>query len=133
MLCSFSSQEFTSPFNLSCSFVNILVFFIHYIFFQTYCVQNGFVHSNHRGIPFISSVCSNMNSFSLVIFSFICGPGFNSSPPAINITAVIIPKQPCVCTSHYIYIMVVHQQLAFLRSKKLILALYSPIYTPISH
>ena len=131
MFYSFSSWEFTSPWTCLVSASNFVFTFIISTF--TLTMSNLDLFFLTTDVYLSSLLCSTLNSISLFIFSFICCPGCNCSSPAINITAVIIPKQPSVCTSHYIYIMTVHQQHAFLRPKKLILALYIPICTPISH
>lgn len=109
MSYNFSSKEFTSPLNLPCFCFNILVVkFIISTF--TLTLSNLDLFFLTTDVYLSSFLCSTVNSISLFIFSFICCPGFNSSSPTINITAVIIPKQPCVCTSHYIYIMIVRQR-----------------------
>jgi hypothetical protein len=64
--------------------------------------------SNHSRIPFIYSLCSTMKSIG---FSSICGPGFNSTPPIINVTAFIIQKTTCAQFSIY-YCQTVHRHLA---------------------
>ena len=132
MFYSFSSQEFTSPLNLSCFCFNILVVtFIISTFTLTMSNLDLFFLTTY--VYLSSLLCSTMSSISLFILSFICCRGFNSSSRTINITSVIFPKQSCIRTAHYIYIMIVRQWLAFLRLKKLILAPYIPICTPISH
>ena len=132
MFYSFLSQEFTSPLNLSCFCFNILVVtFIISTFTLTMSSLDLFFLTTD--IYLSSLLCSTMSSISLFILSFLCCPGFNSSSPTINNCSYNSETTMCMYFSLYIHIMIVHQQLAFHRPKKLVLAPYIPMCTPISH